>query len=87
MSKESLLHYPNCNKQFDIHTGASKYQTGTVITQDNKPVAVYSRKLCDSQHNYTTTEQELLAIIYKKNFERIQNNSLGTTQDQSIHWS
>ncbi|CAJ1938644.1 unnamed protein product [Cylindrotheca closterium] len=40
-----------------------KYQTGAVITQDSKPIAFYSRKLQDGQHNYTTTEHELLAIV------------------------
>ena len=63
MSKETLLHYPDFNKPFEIHTDASKYQIGAVITQDNKPVAFYSRKLRDGQHNYTTTERELLAIV------------------------
>ena len=63
MAKETLLHYPNFNKEFEIHTDASKYQIGAVITQGNKPVAFYSRKLRDGQHNYTTTERELLAIV------------------------
>ena len=63
MARETLLHYPDFNKPFEIHTDASKYQLGAVITQNNKPVAFYSRKLRDGQHNYTTTERELLAIV------------------------
>ena len=63
MAKETLLHYPDFNKTFEIHTDALKYQIGAVITQDNKPIAFYSRKLRDGQHNYTTTERELLAIV------------------------
>ena len=63
MAKETLLHYPDFNKPFEIHTDASHYQIGAVITQDNKPVAFYTRKLRDGQHNYTTTERELLAIV------------------------
>ena len=63
MSKETLLHYPDFNKTFEIHTDASNYQLGAVITQDNKPIAFYSRRLRDGQHNYTTTERELLAIV------------------------
>ena len=63
MAKETLLHYPDFNKPFEIHTDASKYQIGAVITQEGKPVAFYSRKLRDGQHNYTTTERELLAIV------------------------
>eukprot|EP00980_Cylindrotheca_fusiformis_P030595 scaffold25084_cov269-Cylindrotheca_fusiformis.AAC.1 len=63
MSKETLLHYPNFNEPFEIHTDASLHQIGAVITQKNKPIAFYSRKLRDGQHNYTTTERELLAIV------------------------
>ena len=54
---------PDFNKTFEIHTDASHRQIGAIITQDNKPIAFYSRKLRDGQHNYTTTERELLAIV------------------------
>ena len=63
MSKETLLHYPDFNKEFEIHTDASLRQIGAVISQNGKPIAFYSRKLRDGQHNYTTTERELLAIV------------------------
>jgi hypothetical protein len=63
MAQETLLHYPDFNKPFEIHTDASHHQIGAVITQNNKPVAFYTRKLRDGQHNYTTTERELLAIV------------------------
>ena len=63
IAKETLLHYPDFSKPFEIHTDASKYQIGAVITQDNKPITFYSRKLRGGQHNYTTTERELLAIV------------------------
>ena len=63
MAKETLLHYPNFNKTFEIYTDASLHQIGAVITQANNPIAFYSRKLRDGQHNYTTTERELLAIV------------------------
>ena len=33
VSKEVLLSYPNFNLPFDIHTYASKYQLGAVISQ------------------------------------------------------
>src|SRR6056300_1273334 len=63
MARDTLLHYPDFNKPFEIHTDASHRQITAVITQDNKPIAFYSRKLRDGQHNYTTTERELLAIV------------------------
>jgi hypothetical protein len=63
MSKETLLHFPDFNQPFEIHTDASLRQIGAVISQNNKPIAFYSRKLRDGQHNYSTTERELLAIV------------------------
>jgi hypothetical protein len=48
---------------FEIYTDALKCQIGSVITQKDKPLAFYSRKLTDPQTRYTVTELELLAIV------------------------
>ncbi len=50
-------------KSFDIYTDASTKQLGSVITQDNRPIAFFSGKLYDPQSKYTVTELELLAIV------------------------
>ena len=63
MAKEALLAYPDFNKPFVIHTDASHFQLGRVISQDGKPIAFYSRTLNDAQTRYTTTERELLSIV------------------------
>ena len=63
ISREVLLNYPDFSKPFEIYTDASHIQLGAVITQDNKPIAFYSRKLNPAQTRYTTTERELLAIV------------------------
>ena len=57
---ETLLSYPDFNKPFEIHTDASHTQLGVVISQNNKPIAFYSRKLQPAQTQYTTPEHELL---------------------------
>lgn len=63
ISREIILAYPDFNKKFVIYVDASKKQLGGVITQDNRPLAFYSRKLTDAQQNYTVTELELLSIV------------------------
>ena len=59
----TLLSYPDFNLPFEIHTNASHTQLGVVISQNNKPIAFYSRKLQPTQRRYTSTEHELLSII------------------------
>ena len=63
ISKDTLLQYPDFNKKIEIHTDASDYQLGAVISQENKPIAFFSRKLTTAQQNMTVTEKELLAIV------------------------
>ena len=58
IAKETLLTYPDFNKEFEIHTDASKVQSGACISQSGKPIAFYSRKLNPAQTRYTTTERE-----------------------------
>ena len=63
IARDVMLSYPNFSKEFIIHTDASDVQLGGVITQDNKPLAFFSRKLLDAQKSYTVTERELLSIV------------------------
>ena len=61
--KKTLLTYPDWSKPFDIHTNASDFQLGAVISQEGKPIAFFSQKLNRAQKNYTMTEKELLSIV------------------------
>ena len=63
IGREVLLGYPDFNAPFEIHTDASRFQLGAVISQKGKPIALYYRKLNSAQQNYTTTEKELLYIV------------------------
>jgi hypothetical protein len=58
-----VLAYPDFTKPFEIYTDASTKQLGAVITQENRPIAFFSRKLSGAQSKYTVTELELLAIV------------------------
>jgi hypothetical protein len=61
--KEVPLAYPDFIKPFDIYTDTSTKQLGAVITQDNRPIAFFSRKLSGAQSKYSVTKLELLAIM------------------------
>jgi hypothetical protein len=63
LARQVVLAYPDFKVPFEIYTDASKYQMGSVITQKDKPLAFYSRKLTNPQTRYTVTELELLAIV------------------------
>ena len=63
IARETMLAYPDFSQQFEIHTDASHYQLGAVISQNGKPIAFFSQKLLDAQTRYTTTERELLSIV------------------------
>ena len=63
IAKEVLLAYPDFSKPFQMHTDASHYQLGAVISQEGKPIGFYSRKLNPAQTRHTTTERELLSIV------------------------
>ena len=47
--KDVMLSYPDFYQPFHIYTDASDVQLGAVITQNDKPLAFYSRKLNRSQ--------------------------------------
>ncbi len=63
IAKDVVLAYPDYSKVFKIYTDASSKQLGAVITQDNRPIAFFSWKLSNTQHKYSITKIELLAIV------------------------
>jgi RNase H-like domain found in reverse transcriptase len=63
ITQNALLKFPDFNKVFEIHTDASDYQLGSVISQDGYPIAFYSRKFTETQRNYTVGEREMLSIV------------------------
>ena len=90
------------SKKFVIYTDASKRQLGAVITQDNRPIAFFSRKLNSAQTKYSITELELLSIVETlKEFKgmllgqkieiytdhiNLTRDALGMTSDRVYRW-
>ncbi len=98
-----VLAYPDYSKVFEIYTDASSKQWfGTVITQDNRPIAFFSWKLSKTQCKYSITKIELLAIVKTlKEFKgmlwgqnikvftdhaNLTRDALGLTSDQVYQW-
>ncbi len=63
IAKETVLAYLDFLKPFEIYMDASSTQLGALITQDNRPIAFFSRKLSKTQQKYSVTEIELLVIV------------------------
>ncbi len=100
--KEVVLAYPDFLKPFEIYINASTKQLGAVITQENRPIAFFSRKLSGAQSKYTVTKLELLAIVETlKEFngmlwgqrinvythhKNLTQDGLGLTSDRVTHW-
>ena len=63
IARDVILAYPDFSEVFEIYTDASSRQLGAVITQNNRPIAFFSRKLSEAQQKYSVTELELLSIV------------------------
>ncbi len=102
IAKETVLVYPDFLKPFEIYTDASASQLETVIAQDNRPIAFFSRKLFKTQQKYSVTEIELLAIVETLNEfkgmlwgqdikvftdnKNLTRDALCLTSDRVYHW-
>jgi hypothetical protein len=102
IAKETVLAYPDFSKPFEIYMDASATQLGAVITQDNRPIAFFSRKQSKMQQKYSVTEIQLLAIVetLKKfkgmlwgqdikvytDHKNLTRDALGLTSDRVYRW-
>ncbi|RVX01657.1 Retrovirus-related Pol polyprotein from transposon 17.6 [Vitis vinifera] len=63
-----IVRAPNWQLPFELMCDASDYAIGAVLGQrvDGKPYVIYyaSKTLNEAQRNYTTTEKELLAVVF-----------------------
>ncbi|RVW18421.1 Retrovirus-related Pol polyprotein from transposon 297 [Vitis vinifera] len=63
-----IVRAPNWQLPFEVMCDASDFAIGAVLGQreDGKPYVIYyaSKTLNEAQRNYTTTEKELLAVVF-----------------------
>lgn len=64
ISQLPTLSYFNDQKELKIQTDASSFALGCVLQQENRPVAYASKKLTETQKNYSQIEKEMLAIVF-----------------------
>ena len=57
MARNNLLTYMDFNETLKIHTNASAFQLGAVISHKGKPIAFYSIKLTDTKQRYKVKEK------------------------------
>ncbi len=102
IAKELVLAYLDFAKSFKIYTDASTMQLEAVITQGNRLIAFFSKKLSETQSKYSVTKIELLAIVETlKEFQGIlwgrtikvytdhknlTRAALGLTSDRVYRW-
>lgn len=68
LREATMMYHPDGDKPFHVFSDASIRAIGGVLMQERDehlvPVAFCARKLIPAEVNYSTTEQELLAIVY-----------------------
>ena len=69
-----ILQYPDFSKEFILTTNASNSGLGAVFSQGpvryNLPMAYTSRSLNNAETHYTTSEKELLAVVWATKYFR-----------------
>eukprot|EP00804_Cyclotella_cryptica_P011122 CCRYP_019060-RA/>CCRYP_019060-RA protein AED:0.20 eAED:0.22 QI:0/-1/0/1/-1/1/1/0/289 len=97
-----VLAYPDYSMELEIYTDALSKQLGSVITQGNRPLVFFSRKLSTGKQKYNVTKLELLAIVetlkeFKgmlwgqrlkvyKDQKNLIQDMLGLTSDRVYRW-
>ncbi|CAA6674259.1 unnamed protein product [Spirodela intermedia] len=79
LTEAPILQAPDWSLPFEIMCDASNYAVGAVLgqTKESKPIVISyaSKTISDAQLNYTTTEKELLAVVFS--LERFRSYILG----------
>ena len=64
LCRAPVLKYPDYPKTFTLTTDTNNEDLGAILLQDGHSYCFISRTLNPPERNYTTTEKELLAIVW-----------------------
>ncbi|GKB71404.1 reverse transcriptase domain-containing protein [Tanacetum coccineum] len=93
LTKAPILIAPNWDQPFEIMCDASDYAIGAVLEQriekHFRPIHYASKTMTEAETNYTTTEKEMLAVVYA--FEKfrsylIMNKSVVYTDHSALKY-
>ncbi|GKA03554.1 reverse transcriptase domain-containing protein [Tanacetum coccineum] len=93
LTKAPILIAPNWDQPFEIMCDASDYAIGAVLGQriekHFRPIHYASKTMTEAESNYTTTEKEMLAVVYA--FEKfrsylIMNKSVVYTDHSALKY-
>ena len=80
LTSAPIIQPPDWSLPFELMCDASDYAVGAVLGQrkDNVPSVIYyaSKTLNEAQRNYTTTEKEMLAVVFA--LEKFRQYLIGT---------
>ena len=74
LTSESVLAHPRFDQQFILSTDASDYAISAILSQlqngKERPISFASRMLNAAERNYSTTQKELLAVVFGTQIHR-----------------
>jgi hypothetical protein len=74
LTSDSVLAHPRFDQQFILSTDASDYAISAILSQlhngKERPISFASRMLNTAERNYSTTQKELLAVVFGTQIHR-----------------
>nr|GEV66925.1 reverse transcriptase domain-containing protein [Tanacetum cinerariifolium] len=93
LTEAPILIAPNWDMPFELMCDASNFSIGAVLGQRKdkhfRPIHYTSKTMTEAESNYTTTEKEMLAVVYafeKFRFYLIMNKSIVYTDHSALKY-
>ena len=63
ITEQPVLVLQDFSKIFQVRCDASGFAVGAILSQDNRPIAYFSKKLNETKMKYSTYDKEFYAVI------------------------